>query len=190
MRSIARLTAVIAALIMVVSTLAVLNVAGVGDSARIWTDKLDYKPGDQVHIYGENFWGSTITVSVERPDLHVDSNIDDPTLLYSVWIDAGGFEFIYQLDGIRGNYTVTAWDDLGATATTTFTDAAGWEQAMNDDDNNDVPDVNWLHWINGNLGGTKAVVGEGNYPPPYPPYFPGQVDYRATFENLMPGQYS
>lgn len=64
--------------------------------ASIWTDKQDYAPGDTVTIFGSGFKAvSTITLSVTRPDLVLDS--------WTTTSDAAGsFTTTYKLDGITG----------------------------------------------------------------------------------------
>jgi hypothetical protein len=105
------------------------------EGARIWTDKLDYSPGETVYINGTGFTPNTmITVNVTRPDGHVDSSLDQGTdvvrqiaIVYGPdgRIDPDGsdgcFTATYQLDGITGTYNVTATDGTN-TATTNFTD--------------------------------------------------------------------
>jgi hypothetical protein len=83
--------------------------------AYVWTDKEDYAPEETVTIYGAGFTPySTVTVSLTRPDGHIDQwNVAAD--------DYGSFTTTYQLDGIAGTYTVTATDGTN-TATTTFTD--------------------------------------------------------------------
>jgi hypothetical protein len=92
-------------------------------TARIWTDKADYAPEEIVTIYGEGFHGK-VALTVVRPD----GSINDPEHgIVGEWTveadENGKFETTYQLDGILGTYTVTATDEYGNAATTTFTDA-------------------------------------------------------------------
>ncbi|MEM2294046.1 MAG: hypothetical protein QXX41_12295 [Nitrososphaerota archaeon] len=92
-------------------------------TARIWTDKEDYAPGETVIIYGEGFQG-TVTIIVVRPDGTVNDPENGIVGEWTVIADENGmFETTYKLDGILGEYTVTATDEYGNTATTTFTDA-------------------------------------------------------------------
>jgi hypothetical protein len=85
--------------------------------AYVWTDREDYAPEETVTIYGAGFTPySTVTVSLTRPDGHIDQ--------WSIAADSSGsFTTTYQLDGIAGTYTVTATDGIN-TAATTFTDAS------------------------------------------------------------------
>ena len=92
-------------------------------TTRIWTDKMDYAPEETVTIYGEGFQGK-VALTVVRPD----GSINDPEHgIIGEWTveadENGKFQTTYQLDGILGTYTVTATDNYGNTATTTFTDA-------------------------------------------------------------------
>ncbi len=88
-----------------------------GSGPSLWTDKLDYAPGEVVTISGSSFLANTpVTVTVERPDGTKDTISPAP-----VTDDAGNFNCTYQLNGIAGTYTVTATDGTN-TATTTFTD--------------------------------------------------------------------
>ncbi|MEM2294205.1 MAG: SdrD B-like domain-containing protein [Nitrososphaerota archaeon] len=85
---------------------------------RIWADKSDYSPGETATIYGEGFTpNTTIAITIQRPD-----NSEDTLCAESD--SKGGFIAIYQLDGIEGEYTVTAKDKYGRTATTKFTDCS------------------------------------------------------------------
>jgi hypothetical protein len=85
-------------------------------SAKIWTDKPNYGPGETVTIFGSGFLASAeVTITIERPNKWLDT-------VYAVTDDVGGFISTYTLDGIEGTYTVTATDGTN-TATTTFIDA-------------------------------------------------------------------
>ena len=85
--------------------------------ATVWTDKLDYSPGETPTIYGSGFEASAdITVSVTRPEGTTNS-----------WVvgsdDSGGFTTSYGMDLVEGTFIVTATDGTN-TATITFTDKA------------------------------------------------------------------
>jgi len=178
--------AALAALIMVVSAFAVLNAVGVG-VPEIRTDKPDYLSGEIVTITGSNFTSNAIVaITVVAPD----GTATTGTVLSD---GSGGFVYFYPPPGQVLSpsplpYVVTATDAMGLSATTTFTDGTSWMQGQNDSNADDVPDGT-LKWITGDLGKIHHIITEGNYPPPYPPYIPGQVDYRAIFEGLTPGDY-
>ena len=125
----------------------------------IWTDKPDYHPEETVTIFGSNFpTNAQITISVTRPDSTVNiwTATSDP---------AGNFTTTYQLDGITGNYTVTATDGTN-TANTTFTDAqpaANLDQVRNGAFDSPISPANW---VNGNVGSQTGHYVEG-YSIPY-----------------------
>jgi hypothetical protein len=83
--------------------------------ATVWTDKADYTPGDTVTIFGSGFSAdANVTVTITRPDSTMNT-------IFALTDGSGAFTCNYQLDGIEGNYTVTATDGTN-TATTTFKD--------------------------------------------------------------------
>ena len=83
---------------------------------RIWTDKEDYAPEENVTIYGEGFTpNASIRITVLRPDNSSDT-------LNSMSDEDGKFKATYQLDGIEGLYKVKAEDEYGIRAETEFTD--------------------------------------------------------------------
>jgi hypothetical protein len=87
------------------------------EGATIRTDKADYAPEETVTIFGSGFNAFTdATVTIERPNGWIDT-------IPAVADGIGDFTCTYQLDGITGSYMVTATDETGNTATTTFTDA-------------------------------------------------------------------
>ncbi|MEM3489269.1 MAG: SdrD B-like domain-containing protein [Candidatus Bathyarchaeia archaeon] len=102
--------------ILMVLVLASFPIYSMAVEAVIWTDKSDYTPGETVIIHGANFASiSNITITILRPDNTIDT-------LYIASDDEGKFIAEYQLDGIEGEYKVTATDGIN-TAETTFTDA-------------------------------------------------------------------
>ena len=96
------------------------------------TPKIDYSPEENVYIAGTGFDASTgILVSVQRPDGTVTTSADLITGPYKVTITSsetgitdasGSFTATYQLDGVTGEYTITATDGTN-TKTATFTDS-------------------------------------------------------------------
>jgi hypothetical protein len=111
-----------ALLLLTVYAAAIVKAEDTQQTAKIWTDKTDYSPEETVTIYGEGFNG-TVTLTVVRPD----GSINDPEHgIVGEWTveadENGKFQTTYQLDGILGTYTVTATDENGNKATTTFTD--------------------------------------------------------------------
>jgi hypothetical protein len=88
------------------------------ETARIWTDKADYSPGETAIIYGSGFNSNAdIKISVTKPD----NTVDEQTISSD---DSGNFQATYFIEGMEGTYTVTATDGIN-TATTTFTDPLG-----------------------------------------------------------------
>ena len=92
---------------------------------RIWTNKADYAPGETVIIFGQGFEDNQIlTMRVTRPDGAVDKGI--------VMADGdGSFTYLYELDGIIGEYLVEAVAAKEVLATTSFTDG-GWSVTVYD----------------------------------------------------------
>jgi hypothetical protein len=83
--------------------------------AAVWTDRADYTPGDTATIFGSGFSaGANVTIMITRPDSTVNT-------IFAFTDGSGAFTCNYQLDGIQGNYTVTATDGTN-TAITTFKD--------------------------------------------------------------------
>jgi len=89
--------------------------------ARVWTtDEFgnpqdDFPPDSDVYIHGEGFdFTSAITITITRPDTIVET-------FYSNSNSEGNFIYIYDLNGIEGEYTVDATDGENS-AETTFLD--------------------------------------------------------------------
>jgi len=81
--------------------------------------KTDFAPEELVYIHGYGFnTFSPVQVDVTRPDSVVDSGI-------TISNSSGGFLFVYQLDGIVGDYLIEATDGINS-AQLIFTDAAIW----------------------------------------------------------------
>jgi len=108
--------------------------------------KTDFSPEELVYIHGEGFNAfSPIQVDVTRPNSVVDSGV-------TISNSSGGFLFVYQLDGIVGDYLIEATDGINS-AQLTFTDAAIWTTTGSC--GNDQQDVNHFSpgeavYINGN----------------------------------------
>ncbi|MFH1787878.1 MAG: hypothetical protein ABH834_00685, partial [Candidatus Altiarchaeota archaeon] len=92
------------------------------------TDKADYAPGETVLISGEGFaYDAPMMMSIERPDGETESC--DVTSCNARFLDGpltsdatGSFsDYPYLLNGIEGEYTITASDGIND-ATATFTD--------------------------------------------------------------------
>jgi len=118
--------------------------------AVIWTDKPDYLPGEIVTIFGSGFLAdSTIEINVTRPDATIDKDVA-PTN------GTGCFEYYYDLDGIIGQYNVTATDGISVAATF-FTDGlhVDFSQYANIAD----------QWTGAILGSSNSLYFEGRSVP-------------------------
>ncbi len=103
-------------------------------AASIWTTdsegnaKTDFEPGDEVYVQGTGFDAeSNVDITVTRPDSEEDSCTDlacAPEFIsgYQTTDTEGDFTYVYDLDGIEGEYDVYASDGTND-AETTFTDA-------------------------------------------------------------------
>jgi len=88
---------------------------------RIWTtdaegnERTDFKPGDLVYIRGEGFNpNSQVNITITRPDGEKSTS--------STTTDSdGNFVYVYDLNGIKGEYLVEATDGTNS-AQTSFTD--------------------------------------------------------------------
>ncbi|MHA2089921.1 MAG: SdrD B-like domain-containing protein, partial [Candidatus Kariarchaeaceae archaeon] len=152
--------------------------------ALIWTDKADYTPGEIVTIFGLGFDADTsIDVNVTRPNSEIESGT-------TISNSTGHFVYLYDLNGIKGLYNVSATDGTN-TAYTSFTDAVqvNWLQGQNDQNNDNIADVN-VTWANGDMNAQNSIITEGNIIPDYPPNIPGHVNYRAIVAGLDPGIYN
>jgi hypothetical protein len=125
--------------------------------ASVWTDKDDYLPTEPVIITGSGFLPSaTITVSITRPDLVIDTRSTTSD-------SSGSFTVTYNLDGIPdpvGEYFVSATDGTN-TATATFTDGNRTFDQCDDDangDNNKDPCV----WTRGTINAGDSAYREGD----------------------------
>jgi hypothetical protein len=168
----------------------------------ITTDKADYAPTETVLISGSGFEANTnYYIPVIRPDGTIVLGDGTFTPGYdSINSDTdGAFLYEYILDGVFGLYEVrvydSVWDgdlDQEPIASTTFTDAAKvtLDQAYNDQDPTDgTPDVHYS-WGGGGINHENSILTEGNFPPPYPPYIPGHVNYRMIIEALPADTYT
>jgi len=94
-------------------------------------DQTDFATGDTVYIHGSGFVPQTpLTVSVTRPDLTIESCINDYNCHYRFLSgpltsdENGAFSFYpYLLNGIEGTYTIDVSDGMNS-AQTTFTDTS------------------------------------------------------------------
>ncbi|MHA2278764.1 MAG: SdrD B-like domain-containing protein, partial [Candidatus Kariarchaeaceae archaeon] len=81
-------------------------------SAAIWTDKADYNPGEIVTVFGSGFNAdSNIEVNITRPNEDVDTG-------FTTSNSTGDFIYYYDLNGILGEYNVTATDGVNYANTT------------------------------------------------------------------------
>nr|AQS33392.1 hypothetical protein [uncultured archaeon] len=115
-----------------------LSLAMVSAAQMITTDitgtpKDDFSPNELVFIHGSEFISNKIiSVSITRPDSNIESG-------FALSDSEGSFIYIYNLDGIKGEYLVTATDGTN-TAQVIFTDAAIW--TTNGDCGTSQQDVN------------------------------------------------
>ena len=92
----------------------------------VWTDKVDYSPGETVIITGSGFdTNIEMMVRVTRPDNSVitGDGSGSPGSDTVTTDSMGGFTYYYILDGIEGLYTVEILCGDNVQATTTFTDS-------------------------------------------------------------------
>ncbi|MEM5871638.1 MAG: DNRLRE domain-containing protein, partial [Candidatus Aenigmatarchaeota archaeon] len=84
----------------------------------IWTDKSDYSPEDIVYIYGGGFDYTQVTLRIIDPSNNI--LVDEP-----VSVDNNGnFQYVYDVDGIVGTYTIDVLDsNENILASTTFDDS-------------------------------------------------------------------
>ena len=137
------------------------------------TDKLDYAPGEIVHIAGTSFLPGDYALPVKRPDgsiVLIDPVTHAATPGWGVaTADANGnLTYDYQLDGIEGTYTVRAvqspwWGDWSEApqAEVTFTDALTGQMYPVGDESPSGPGG----WTTGNLGGSNSNYAEGETVP-------------------------
>ena len=92
------------------------------DQASIWTTdeygnpQNDFPPDSDVYIHGAGFNPtSAITINITRPDTIVETFYDSSG-------SEGNFTYIYDLNGLEGEYTVNATDGSNS-AQVTFTDS-------------------------------------------------------------------
>src|SRR3989344_1584413 len=115
-----------------------LSLAMVSAAQMITTDitgtpKDDFSPNELVFIHGSEFLSNKIiSGSITRPDSNIESG-------FALSDSEGSFIYIYNLDGIKGEYLVTATDGTN-TAQVIFTDAAIW--TTNGDCGTSQQDVN------------------------------------------------
>jgi hypothetical protein len=168
----------------------------------ITTDKADYAPTETVIVRGSGFKSNTdYYIPVIRPDGTIV--LGDGTFTPgwdTIHSDTdGAFLYEYILDGVFGLYEVRLYDlawegDLvqEPLAKTTFMDAAKvtLDQTYNDQDPTDGTPDGTYNWGGGGINHENSILTEGNFPPPYPPYIPGHVNYRMIIESLPAGTYT
>ncbi len=112
------------------------------DSSKIWTDKADYHPGENVTIYGTSFLPNTII------NLNVAKQNDGINTLWKSITDANGnFKTTYQIGAVGAPlYTVKATDGTN-TATTTFTDPPIARIGLMDVEHQSIQTVSQLQWV-------------------------------------------
>ncbi len=176
--------AVVIALLLLAPTAAAVDVP-----PTISTDKTDYAPGETVLISGAGFTigppNNYVQVSITRPpdaNGYVETDVcglSDPLL--GRFLDpcpvTGDFLLRYQLDGILGVYTISAWDGTHDPVTATFTDkdnpAANIDQCENGGTFSGKPVINPCNWVNGDLNDQNSHFTEGQ-----------SVPYRVVMTNL------
>ncbi|HKY77399.1 MAG TPA: LPXTG cell wall anchor domain-containing protein [Acidimicrobiia bacterium] len=147
------------------------------------TDKLDYLPGETVHIIGSGYnAGASYAVPVRRPDSSIIKGDGSFTPGWDVVVaDAGGnIVYDYQLDGIAGLYEARTYAHpfsgnwaLAPLSSVKFTDAltVNLDQCAN----LTTP----CTWQNGNLNQNNSAYAEGEV-----------VPFRLAIEDLGPGTHT
>src|SRR5262245_34913781 len=149
-------------------------------AADVWTDKLDYHPGETAIISGSGFAvGETIHLEVTRADGTQQGTPDNPwELTDGVFVDGGSSDLDGEADGnfrttwyvnpvFATNQTlvVTATGlTSGLTDSATFTDSAvgTYDQCSNDDGDGYASGDTGCRWINGNLQKNNSTYAEGD----------------------------
>ncbi|MCK4996263.1 MAG: hypothetical protein KAR55_05175, partial [Thermoplasmatales archaeon] len=146
--------------------------------ANIWTTdefgipKSDFYPEELVYIQGSGFYADTdITLNITRPDGWLEEapdSVPEDRFLSDVLPHTdtnGAFEnYIYDLDGIFGQYLIQASDGIN-NVEFIFTDAPPPKLDQAKNGHKDSP-VNPAEWVNGNLNENQAHYLEG-YSVPY-----------------------
>ena len=109
-------------LLLVASTVFLLLAAvprvSAQSTASVWTNQADYPPDSVVTISGSGFSDYTpIAITVLNPN-------NSTTILGATTDQTGSFSVAYRIDSFVGTYLVSATDNSGNTATTSFTDSA------------------------------------------------------------------
>ena len=164
--------AVVAIFVALIATL--LIVSNSAAAPVLTTDKEDYYSNETVPVTGSGFAPNTsYDIPIIRPDGSIV--VGDGSFIPgwdSITSDgAGGFLYLYQLDGIFGTYEVRAYvspwsGDLAEipVASMEFTDAdINFQQCQNDDNNDEVQDA--CVWTNGGLNQNNSLYTEGSAPP-------------------------
>jgi uncharacterized repeat protein (TIGR01451 family) len=113
-------------------------------TAVIWTDKADYNPGEIVAVFGTGFNAdSNIEVNITRPNADVDTG-------YTTSNSTGDFIYYYDLNGILGQYNITATDGVNYANTTFWDSTIDFMQYANTDDK----------WIGSILGSSNSEYRE------------------------------
>ena len=185
-RSIPRraMQALLLALAMLVPTLttAIIGATAAGPPT-LATDKLDYAPGETVHISGSGYDpGVTYAVPVRRPDTSIVKGDGSFAPGWdTVTADgAGNISYDYQLDGIAGLYEARTYPNPWSgnwtqvpLASVNFTDALNVN--LDQCANLTTP----CTWQNGNLNQNNSAYAEGEV-----------VPFRLAIEDLGPGMHT
>ena len=126
---------------------------------HVTTDKLDYFPGQPVHIAGCGFQayaGQTLPVVITRPDASTDA--------FGAGIDgAGGFVHTHWKALTAGKYLIEVLNpsQSAVLASVSFTDSAvNLDQCANGN-----PATLACNWQNGNINNSNSQYTEGQYIP-------------------------